>query len=78
MSQFKKDVDITFHTFLTSVLTRSKDEGIPVTNKHTEAIKPQCSPKESYQLHASTVLTPRDVFLNPLQSILGRRTPEQI
>jgi len=41
-----KDVGITFHIFLTSVLAQSKDEVRLVTNKHTEAIKPQCSTKE--------------------------------
>jgi hypothetical protein len=73
-----KDVEITFHTFLTSVLAQSKDEVILVTNKHTEAIKPQHSTKESYWLHTSTILTPRDIFCNPLQIILGTRTPEQM
>lgn len=70
------NVDITFQIFLTSVLTQSKAEVILVPNKHTEAIKPQCSTKESYRLHDSTTLIPQDIFLNPLQSILGRQTPE--
>jgi hypothetical protein len=47
-----KDVEITFHAFLTSVLAGHKDEVILVTNKHTEKIRPQCSTEESYQLHA--------------------------
>ena len=70
-----KDVEITFHTFLTSALAQSKDKVILVTNKHTEATQPQCSTRESYRLHASTILTLRDIFRNPLQTILGMRTP---
>jgi len=61
-----KDVQITFHTFLTSALTGSDDEVTPVTNKHTQTISPLCSTEESYQLHASTTPTPWDIFINPL------------
>jgi hypothetical protein len=57
-------VEITFHTFLTSALAGSKDEVTIVTNKHTQTILPQYSTKETYQFHASTTLTPQDMFLN--------------
>jgi len=70
-------VEITFHTFLISALAGSKDEVTPVTKRHTET-SPNCTTVERYQLHASTTSTPQDIFLNPLQSILGRWTPEQI
>jgi len=71
-------VEITFHTFLTSALAGSKDEITLVTNRHTKTISPQYTTEESYQPHALTTSTPQDIFLNPLQSILGRWTPEQI
>ena len=71
-------VEITFHTFLTSVLAGSKNEVTLVTNKHTQTISSQCSTEESYQIHASTTSTPPDISLNPLQIILGRWTPEEI
>jgi len=53
-----KDVQITFHTFLTSALAGSEDEVILVTNKHTHTISPLCSTEESYQFHAPTTSTP--------------------
>ena len=70
-------VEITFHTFLTSVLTGSGDEVTPVTNRHTQT-SPQCNTNDTFQLHASTTSTPQNIFLNPLQNILGKWTPEQI
>jgi hypothetical protein len=72
------DVEITFHTFLTSALPGSKEEVTLVTKKHTQIISPLCSTEEIYQLHASTTSTPPDIFLNLLQNILGRWTPEQV
>ena len=66
------DVEITFHTFLISALAGSKDKVTPINNKHTQTISPLFSTEESCQLHASTTSTPSDIFLNPLQSILGR------
>jgi len=53
-----KDVQITFHTFLTSALAGSEDEVILATKKHTHTISPLCSTEESYQLHAPTTSTP--------------------
>jgi len=70
-------VEITFHTFLTSALARNKDEVTLVTNRRTQT-SPQCTTEETYQPHASTSSTPRDIFLNPLQRILGRWILEQI
>jgi len=52
------DVQITFHTFLTSELTGSEDEVTLVTNKHTRTISPLCSTEENCQLHAPTTSTP--------------------
>ena len=74
------DVEITFHTLLTSALVGSNNEVTLVTNKHThtQTISPQCSTEDSYQLRASTTSTPPDIFLKPLQNIPGRWTPEQI
>ena len=73
-----KDVEITFHTFLTSTLAGSKEEVTLVTNKHTKTIIFHCSTEEIYQLHASTISTPPDIFQHSIQNILGRRTTEQI
>ena len=70
-------VEITFHTFLTSASAGSKDEATPVTNRHIQT-SPQFTTDETYQLHASNTSRPQDIFLNPLQTILGRWTPEQI
>jgi len=52
------DVQITFHTFLTSALTGSEDEVILVTNKRTQTISPLCSTEECYLLHAPNTSTP--------------------
>jgi len=71
-------VEITFHTFLTSALAGSKEEVTLVSNRHTETIIFHSSTEETYQLHASTTSTPPDIFLNPIQNILGRWTTEQI
>ena len=73
-----KDVEIIFHTFLTSTLAGSKEEVTLVTNKHTQTIIFHCSTEEFYQIHTSNTSTPPDIFLNPIQNILGRRTTEQI